>query len=37
MDPIQKISKATMANDRELMAKMMKTMNIELTSEEHDL
>ena len=36
MDPINKISKACMANDREMMAKMMKTMNVELTSEELD-
>lgn len=37
MDPINKISKACMDNDREKMAKMMKTMKVELTSEENDL
>lgn len=37
MQPINQISKACMNNDRELMNKMMKTMNVELTSEENDL
>lgn len=36
IDPINKISKACMANDRETMTKMMKTMGVELTSEELD-
>ena len=37
MDPINKISKACMDNDREKMNSMMKTMKVELNSEENDL
>lgn len=37
MDPINKLSRACMANDRPLVDKMIKTMKVELTTEEYDL